>query len=58
MEFAEIDNSNVVLRVILVSESESTDSNGVVKEDVGAAFCSSLTNGGVWLASGSPWRKM
>jgi hypothetical protein len=57
MEFAEIDNSNVVLRVILVSESDSTDSNGVVIEEIGAAFCSRLTNGGTWLASGSPWKK-
>jgi hypothetical protein len=45
--FAELDNSNVVKRVIVVSNKDTSDANGVEKEYIGAAFCERLF-GGVW----------
>lgn len=40
--FAELDPSNVVLRVIVVANSDCVDGSGVESEQVGAAFCQSL----------------
>jgi hypothetical protein len=51
MEFAEIDNNGVVLRVIVVSEEDATT------EEVGSSFCVTLTGGGKWVASGEPWQR-
>jgi len=45
--FAEIDENNVVLRVIVVSNDDCKDENGNESEAVGAAFCNRLL-GGVW----------
>ena len=45
--FAEIDANNIVLRVIVVSNKDTSDANGVEKEHIGAAFCESLL-GGTW----------
>jgi hypothetical protein len=45
--FAEIDESNVVLRVIVVSDLECKDSDGNESEEVGALFCANLF-GGTW----------
>lgn len=45
--FAELDANNVVLRVIVVSNSDTSDANGVEKEHIGAAFCERLL-GGTW----------
>lgn len=45
--FAEIDNDNVVVRVIVVSNNELLD-NGVESEAKGIAFCQSLL-GGNWV---------
>ncbi len=40
--FAELDNNNVVLRVIVVSNDDCKDSDGNESETVGIAFCQSL----------------
>lgn len=46
--FAELDDNNVVLRVIVVNNVEITDSNGVEQESIGIKFCNDLL-GGKWL---------
>ena len=45
--FAELDSNNVVLRVIVVGNTDTADANGVEKEHIGAAFCERLF-GGNW----------
>lgn len=40
--FAELDTSNKVIRVIVVSNDDCLDSNGKESEDVGIAFCKSI----------------
>ena len=43
--FAEIDDNNVVLRVIVVNNNELMDDNSVEQESLGQAFCQSLFDG-------------
>ena len=45
--FAEIDSNNIVLRVIVVSNKDTADADGVENESIGAAFCEQLL-GGTW----------
>ena len=45
--FAELDENNVVLRVIVVNNNETIDVDGVEKEAIGVAFCEKLL-GGTW----------
>lgn len=45
--FAELDENNVVLRVIVVNNTELLDANGVEQETLGQAFCTNLF-GGNW----------
>jgi hypothetical protein len=45
--FAELDDNNVVLRVIVVHNNDCLDANGNESEAVGAGFCSKLL-GGNW----------
>lgn len=45
--FAELDENNVVLRVVVVSNDELLDINGVEQEDRGVSFCQNLF-GGTW----------
>ena len=40
--FAELDGNNVVLRVIVVNNSELLDASGNESESKGVAFCKSL----------------
>lgn len=40
--FAEIDQNNIVLRVIVVGNSDCLDENGIESEIVGINFCKSL----------------
>lgn len=40
--FAELDENNVVLRVIVVSNADITDDQGVEREELGVAFCQAL----------------
>jgi hypothetical protein len=46
--FAELDQNNVVKRVIVVDNKDTSDANGVEKEYIGAAFCERLL-GGRWV---------
>lgn len=46
--FAEIDGSNIVLRVVVIADSDCLDSDGNESESVGATFCSTLFDGGTW----------
>jgi len=46
--FAELDENNVVLRVIVISNKDTSDANGVEKEYIGKAFCERLY-GGNWV---------
>jgi hypothetical protein len=45
--FAELDSNNVVLRVVVVDNKDTSDAAGVEKEYIGAAFCERLF-GGNW----------
>lgn len=45
--FVELDANNVVLRGIVVNNSETVDANGVEVESIGVAFCERLL-GGTW----------
>ncbi|CAB4131330.1 hypothetical protein UFOVP120_80 [uncultured Caudovirales phage] len=45
--FAELDENNVVLRIIVVSNDECRDDSGNESEAIGASFCNRLL-GGVW----------
>jgi len=40
--FAEIDENNTVLRVIVIDNNDITDINGNESEEIGAAFCKKL----------------
>jgi hypothetical protein len=45
--FAELDNNNVVLRVVVIANEDTADINGVEQENIGVAFCENLY-GGIW----------
>jgi hypothetical protein len=47
--FAEIDNNNRVIRVIVVNNSVLLDANGQESEALGQAFCNTLLGGGPWI---------
>jgi len=40
--FAQLDDNNVVIQVIVVDNSEILDSNGVEQESIGITFCTNL----------------
>ena len=40
--FAQLDDNNVVTQVIVVSNDDTSDSNGVEVESIGVAFCQKL----------------
>lgn len=46
--FAELSDTNEVLRCISISDSDCIDENGVESETVGAEFCQDLF-GGLWI---------
>ena len=46
--FAELDNSNVVVRVIVVDNKDTSDAFGTEKEYIGAAFCERVLGGTKW----------
>lgn len=46
--FAELDDSNVVIRVIVIDNNETKNANGVEKENIGAAYCEKHF-GGRWV---------
>ena len=45
--FAQIDENNIVVSVIVVDNKDTADAHGVEKEYIGAAFCERLF-GGTW----------
>ena len=45
--FAQLDENNVVVSVIVVDNKDTADANGVEKEYIGASFCERLF-GGTW----------
>lgn len=66
--FAELDENNIVLRVVSVYDKDTQDENGVEREEIGAAFLNNIL-GGRWLKTsfntvsnshlqgGTPFRK-
>jgi hypothetical protein len=46
--FAELDENNIVTRVIVVDNQDTLDENGNEVEEIGIAFCQNLL-GGRWL---------
>lgn len=46
--FAEIDSNNIVLRVVVVDNKDTSSADGVEKEYIGAAYLESLL-GGTWV---------
>ena len=40
--FAELDENNIVLRVVVISNDDIKDENGEENENIGIAFCQSL----------------
>ncbi len=40
--FAELDENNVVLQVIVIADNDTADNAGIEKEEIGIAFCKSL----------------
>ena len=47
--FAELDSNNVVLRVVVIGNPDTSDENGVEKEEIGIAFCQKIFGGGNWV---------
>lgn len=47
--FAELDENNVVLRVIVVDNKNCCDKKGEEQEEIGRAFCQNLFGGGRWV---------
>lgn len=45
--FAELNENNVVIRVVVVNNSEIIDPQGFESEEMGIAFCQNLF-GGIW----------
>ena len=45
--FAELNDSNEVVRVIVVNDEDTTDADGNEKDAIGEAFCADLL-GGTW----------
>lgn len=49
--FAQLDENNVVTQVIVVSNEDTSDSNGLEVEEIGVAFCKKL------LGADTRWKK-
>jgi hypothetical protein len=47
--FAELDANNIVQRVLVVSNEDIIDANGVEQESIGVAICQAITGGGTWV---------
>ncbi len=45
--FAQLNEENIVTQVIVVSNQDTVDENGVENESIGATFCANLL-GGTW----------
>ena len=51
--FAEIDQNNIVLRVVFIDDEELLDSNSVEQEALGVSYCEDNFGAGTWLFSWS-----
>jgi hypothetical protein len=40
--FAQLDENNLVLQVIVIADKDTSDDAGIEKEEIGIAFCKSL----------------
>lgn len=49
--FAQLDNNNIVVQVIVVSNADTSDHNGVEVEEIGISFCKNL------LGSHTNWKQ-
>jgi hypothetical protein len=47
--FAELDSSNVVKRVVVIANKDTSDANNNEVESIGVAFCQSLFGSGTWI---------
>ena len=47
--FAELDNNNKVLRVLVISNEDTRNIHGDEDENVGINFCKNLFGGGTWI---------
>lgn len=47
--FAELDSNNTVVRVIVISNDDITNSNNIEDEEIGKKLCSQLFGEGVWV---------
>lgn len=47
--FAELNSDNIVQRIIVVSNADLLDENGVEQEELGVAVCQSVCGGGTWV---------
>jgi hypothetical protein len=47
--FAELDENNIVLRVVVVGDNELVDENGRENEKMGIEFCRKIFGGGIWV---------
>lgn len=46
--FAELDNSNNVIRTIVISNADILDENGIEQEHLGVAICVTVAGSGTW----------
>ena len=51
VNFAQLDENNVVVNVIVVSDDDTSDNNGVESESIGIGFCQRL------LGANTNWKK-
>lgn len=58
--FAEIDNNNNVLRVVVISNADIIDANGVEQEQLGIDLCNQIVGQGHWVQTSynNKFRKM
>ena len=47
--FAELDANNIVQRVIVISNDDIVDGDGVEQESLGIAVCQAVAGGGTWV---------
>ncbi len=47
--FAELDDENKVLRVVVIDDADTRDPQGAENEAIGASFCRRLFGGRVWV---------
>ena len=58
--FCELDETNIVLRTIVISNDDIVDANGVEQENLGVAICNAVAGQGRWVQTSynNNFRKM